>query len=308
VFNGSVKPVSAAIQEIADSIGASGDTEMCNRAGRSLAQAIEHFSNRADWEYLLTEADPIQVLGQFSVGGVSASALQTSAAVPVGHGILVDDVIAGPGFVAGLRVSATAAGAINFPVGFVTTAAGINVVTATVSRDFYPVPSNFRKVYSLRMYGSMSTLRPIRRRFYDRSIVNEFNVTTPVGYDTSQIATKGKIRLLPFPAASDVAQLRYYRRMSVATATAATETLDIPQDFEPYFIGWAKGSFLMDKGEGRSEQGATWFAFANDGMKQMIADQTRVPDEDLMFQPGAFTFNPAWGPNSVRGQLDNYWG
>jgi hypothetical protein len=308
VFNGSVKPVSAAIQEIADSIGASGDTEMCNRAGRSLAQAIEHFSNRADWEYLLTEADPIQVLGQFAVGGVSASALQTSAAVPAGHGILVDDVIAGPGFVAGLRVSATAAGAINFPVGFVTTAAGINVVTATVSRDFYPVPSNFRKVYSLRMYGSMSTLRPIRRRFYDRSIVNEFNVTTPVGYDTSQIATKGKIRLLPFPAASDVAQLRYYRRMSVATATAATETLDVPQDFEPYFIAWAKGSFLMDKGEGRSEQGATWFAFANDGMKQMISDQTRLPDEDLMMQPGAFTFNPAWGPNSVRGQLDNYWG
>jgi hypothetical protein len=308
VFNGSTKAVSATVQEIADSIGASGDTEMCNRAGRALFAAIEHFSNRANWDFLITEADPVAVTGPFSVGGVSASAGQTSAAVPAGHGVLVDDLISGPGFVAGLRISATAAGALNFPVGYSTSATGINIVTASIQRDFYLLPADFRNPYSIRMYGSMSTLRPIRRRFYDRSIVNEFNSTTPVGYDISQIATKGKIRLLPPPAGADIMQIRYYRRMTVATATAATGLLDLPQDYEPYFIAWAKASFLMDKGEGRSEQGATWFAFANDGLKQMISDQTRVPDEDLGFIPGAFTYNPAWGPNSVRGQLDNYWG
>lgn len=308
MFNGSVKTVSATVQEIADSVGASADPEMQARAGRSLFTAIEHFSNRANWDFLLTEAPPIAIVAPFQVTGVSASAGQTSAAMPAGHGFLVDDIISGPGFPAGLRISATAAGAVNFPVPYVTGVTGIFVITAAGTRDMYDLPADFRNPYSIRMYGSMSTLRPIRRRFYDRSVINEFTVTTPIGYDIFQIAAKGKIRLLPPPAGPDVMQVRYYRRMAIATSTASTATLDIPQDYEPYFIAWAKGMFLTDKGEGRSEQGATWLAFANDGMRQMISDQTRIPDEDLMFQPGAFQYDPAWGPNSVRGNLDNYWG
>jgi len=37
-----------------------------------------------------------------------------------------------------------------------------------------------------------------------------------------------------------------------------------------------------------------------DGLKRMIADMTRKPDEDLGFVPGHYSYNVALGPNSVR--------
>jgi hypothetical protein len=307
LFNQSTKAISAAVQEIADAAGASGDTEMCNRAGRSLNAALEHWNTRANWEFLLTEAPPITVFPPFSVTGVTASAGQSSAQMPVGHGFLVDDLIS-VSTPPGTRVTATAVSSVGFSGSVAAGVATTDPLTAYGNRDYYPLPTDWRTPYSARLYAQQSTLRPIRRRMYDRSIVNEFTIRTSVGYDIFNIASKGKIQLLPPPAATDVLQLRYYRRMTVPTTTATADALDVPQDFEPYVIAWAKWHFLMDKGEGRGEQAATWLAFANDGIKTMMADQTRVPDEDLMFIPGAYSYNPAWGPNSVRNTLDNMWG
>ena len=156
---------------------------------------------------------------------------------------------------------------------------------------------------SVRLYSTPTTLRPLRRRFYDRAVgANEFStVTPPMYYDIFLVGSKGKIRLLPPPGAADTMQLRYYRRMAVASATADATVLDVPQDYEGYLIAWAKWHFITDKGEGRSSQGQTWIAFAQEGIKTMLSDQTRVPDEDLGFVPGHYAYDPVRGPNSVRG-------
>lgn len=311
LFNQSTKAVSAAVGEIADSVGASGDAEMQNRAGRSLFAALEHWNTRYNWDFLLTEADPISITGPFALNAVTASAGQSSAQVTAGHGILIDDLFSDSGnlsTVPGLRVQSTAATSFTFNGSFIGTAAGNQVVTGFFNRDFYNLPSDFRNPYSIRLYGSMVALRPIRRRQYDRSIVNEFTISSPIGYDIFSINAKGKIRLVPPPSSTDTMQIRYYRRITIPATTASVTALDILQDHEPYLIAWAKWHFLMDKGEGRGEQAATWFQFANEGIKTMQADQTRVPDEDLIMLPGAYSYNPAFGPNSVRGTLDNYSG
>jgi hypothetical protein len=299
LFNQSVKAISAVVQEIADSAGVSADAEMQVRAGRSLNAAIEHFNTRANWDYLLFEAPPTSIIGPFSVTGVTASPGASSALAPVGHGLLVDDLI----FANGIRVTATAAG--NFGFSSVFGPAQATSLDLTVTRDRYSLPTDFKMGYDIRMYGSLSALRPIRRRQYDRSIGSDFTPGTPVGYDIFPIAAKGKIQLLPPPGNPDAMCVRYYRRMTTITATADTAALDIPQDYEPYLVAWSKWHFLLDKGEGRMEQGSTWFTFAENGIKAILADQARVPDEDLGLIPGMYSINPSLGPNSVRGALDN---
>jgi hypothetical protein len=95
LFEASQTPFVSAVQQIADSCGASADTEMTTRAGISLNSAIRHFNNRHKWNWLLTEAAPIVVLAPFGVAGVTASASVASAAAPAGHGIKTDDFISG---------------------------------------------------------------------------------------------------------------------------------------------------------------------------------------------------------------------
>src|SRR5689334_23322063 len=100
--------VSAAIQQIADSAGASADAEMLGRSLISLNAATKYFNSRYKWNWLWTEANPIAVVAPFSVA-VTASAAQVSASALPGHGILVDDWITGNGFMQGVRVTATGA-------------------------------------------------------------------------------------------------------------------------------------------------------------------------------------------------------
>ncbi len=304
LFNPSLKTVADARGEIADSAGSSANTDMLVRAGRSLDAAFEYFNGRANWEFLLTESSPVNVFGPGTVTGVSASAGETSAAMPVGHGLKIDDVFQMGGIIFGTRLTATAAGSVGFNSIIASSiGAGVQVLTATAIRDFYDLPSDWKSVYSVRMYATRNTLRPVRRRTYDRSIGDEFIVSIPQWYDIYGIGAKGKLRLLPAPAASDVLGYRYYRRMTVSTATAAT--LDIPQDYEPYLIAWAKWHFLVDKSEGRGDQANIWLSLANEGIKTMIADQTRIPDEDLVMVPGhySYTFER---PNSTSNIDWNY--
>lgn len=307
LFNQSSKAVSAAVQEIADTAGASADTEMQNRAFRSLNASIEFMNARAPWDFLVTEANPSGVVAPYSIG-VTAASGQVSATALAGHGVQPDDLLVGQGFNAGTRVTATGASSIGFTINTLSdfgTGSGFNV---NIIRDCYPLPPDFRQVYSLRLYSVQNTLRPIRRRYYDRNIgVNEFAPGTPVGYDFSRTAERGKLRLLPPPVAPDVMQLRYYRRMTVATASSDGAALDIVQDYEPYMLAWAKWHFLTDKADGREQQAQVWFAFATDGFKRMLSDQTNVQDEDLQFIPGAYSYVPSFGPNSVRTDWDGNW-
>ena len=289
LFQPSTKAASAVIAEIADTVGASADTEMLTRSLRSLNAAVEHFNNRSNWNFALTEQAPVTVSAPFSVTAMTASAGSSTVSAYTNHGLKPYDFIIGSGFAPGTRVSATAATSftiIGNPTGFSGTATSVG----TAVRDMYDLPSDFKAIYSVRTLGNNTALRQANRRFYDRNIINEQATSTPAGYDLFMIGGAGKIRVVPPPANTDTMQVRYYRRMYVPTATGDTTTLDIPQDYEPYLIAWAKWHFLVDKGDGRLEQGKTWFTLGEQGLTMMVKEQNRKPDESLMFIPGQFSY------------------
>lgn len=296
---GSIKPWVSAVQEIADAVGASGQGAMTDRAHKSLQAAFQYFNGRK-WEFLTTEAAPQQVVGPFSVS-ITASSSQVSAVAASNHGVKVDDLLVGNGFTAGTRVTATGANSIGFNFA-VTTAAGAQSYDITAQRAFYDLPSDFKAEYSVQLLGSGRPLQSVRRRARVRWQVQENHASTPDAYDIFSIGQKGKIRLVPDPGGNDVLQLGYYRRMAVGSASGDTTVLDIPLDYEPYVIAYGKWHFLMDKSEGRSEQGNTWLAFAKEGLVTMQADQTNRPDEGLGFQPGHYVGGPT-SPNDVRPYL-----
>jgi hypothetical protein len=285
LFEASQTPFVSAVQQIADSCGASADTDMTTRAGISLNSAIRHFNSRYKWNWLLSEAPPIQILAPFGVAGVTASAGAASAAAPAGHGLKADDYVLGDLFSRGTRVSATAASGFGFnsyPTGVTTTAA----CSITATRDMYDLPSDYRATYSMKLLLSNRPLTYIQRRAVDRSGESEQLGGNVFGYDLSLAGTKGKVRILTPPGAADILQMRYFRCMATGASTATATTLDIPDAYEPYLMAWAKWHFLTDKGEERKQQAMTWLSLAEDGLKTMLKDQTNVPDEDLGFTPG----------------------
>ncbi len=302
LFNQSTITTASAISEIAESGGGQADTDMLTRAGRSLVAAYQHFNNYANWEFTLVEAPTILVTAPFGITGVTASANGSSAAAPVGHGVLVDDFVQGQMFAAAGRVTATAAGGFGFAETFnaslIPTATAVYTVTA--NRDFYTIPADWKQPYDVRMLGAQTTLRPIGRRHYDRSVTSEFTAASPLYYDIFGIGGKGKLRLLRPPAFTDRLQLRYYRHLQ-----ATADPLDIPANFEPYFIAFAKWHFLVDKADA-SERATTWFNFARDGMMQMLKNSVTTPDDDLMMLPGAYSWNMNLGPNSVREYINDW--
>lgn len=299
-FNPSTLSWQDAIRVISDTAGASADSEMNTRAMRSLRAAFQHLNSKK-WQFARTEAAPIQVVAPFAVTGVTASAGQASAAAPVGHGLKPDDIIVGEGFMVGTRISATAVSGFGIYGTITATAAGNTVITATATRDYYDLPSDWKVGYSVRLLGSQKALKYVQRRIYDRYSTNEFQSGTPEGYDLFGVGGKGKIRLLPPPSAADVLQLRYYRRLYMASATADSTALDIPEDYEQTPIAWAKWHFLVDKQDGKSEQAGTWMSLAQEGLKTMLADETAIPDENLGFTPAALAdgYNLG-GDNSTR--------
>lgn len=298
LFTPSTLTWASAIGQIADSAGASGDAEMRTRALASLRASFQ-FLNSKKWEFTRTEASPIQVIGPFIVTGITASGGSSTVSAVGGHGIKPDDAIFSTrGFILGARVSATAASSFTFN-GTITGFTGTATADGSFGRDFYDLPSDWKVGYSVRLLSSQRPLGYIQRRIYDRIISDEYSFGTPEGYDQFQIGAKGKIRLVPGPGTNDVLQLRYYRRMYLGTATGDTTALDIPEDYELTPIAWAKWHFLTDKGE-RSDQAQTWVALAKEGLTTMLADQTQIPDEGLVYLPGTTTYFNQFGDRSTR--------
>jgi hypothetical protein len=296
LFIPSTRTVSGTCIEIADCAGASADTDMTTRALRSLNAAIKYYNARIKWDFLAAEANPVNVVAPFSVGGVSASAGQSSAACPVNHGLQPDDFLSGSGISVGTRVvtTATASFIVNDPFSF---GAGVQSFTASAGRDLYDLPSDFKTAYSVRTLVGQRALRQARQRHIDRAIINEFETSTPLYYDLFTVGSKGKLRLVPAPNAADVLLIRYHRRMTTYTTSATATTLDMPLDYDEYMVAYAKWHFLTDKSEGRTGQAATWLAVSNEGVRTMLADQTAQPDEDLVIRPGHTWVGS--GPNST---------
>lgn len=302
-FYGSLTTTAQAQQQVADSAGASADTEMLARAGLAVSAAFQHFNNYSNWEWTLTEAPSVLVTGPFAVTGATASANANFLTnLPTGHGVLPFDFVTGPMFAAAARVTATAtaAGPIGiigfaetFNASLISTAASSYTVTA--NRDSYDIPSDWKQAYTVKLLNSMITLQPMQRRFYDRSVSSEFSQSTPRFYDISTVGTKSKIRLLRPPGNTDRLYMRYYRRME-----ASASPLDIPANYEPYLIAYAKWFLLMDKADGL-ERANGWLNFAREGMAQMLKESTNNPDDNLGFIAGHYTYNPNLGVNSVQG-------
>ena len=296
VFTPSTYPWASAVQEIADSIGASADSEMLSRAHRSLRASFQHFGGRYKWDFLRTEAAPVIITGPFSVTGVSASAGQASAAVPAPHIIAIGDLVIGSGFGLGVRVTATAASGFSFNSTVTGFTAGVTTADLTFQRDLYDLPTDWKNVYSLRLLGTNRKLEYVGRRAYDRGVGDENLASTPYHYDLFRAGSGGKIRIVPSPGAADTLQIRYYRRFFLASASGVSTALDIPEDYESYPIAWAKWHFLTDKGEGRKDQAGVWMQLAQEGLVTMLKDQTNVPDESLGFSPAHLTVaTPAAG-------------
>lgn len=297
-------------KQIADAAGASADTDMVARAGKSLGAAFRHFNNYADWNWMLTEAPTILVTGPFTITAVTASGNQNYFLTPnTAHGILPADFVQGTMFAgndAG-RVTATATSGANGVIGFANTfnstlvASAGATADATIGRDEYDLPSDFKQPYSIRLQQAQYTIRYVGRRHYDRSVTSEyFPSGTPLYYDRFTFGV-GKLRLLRPPANTDRMQIRYFRKMSPTSATA-----DIPEQYEPYLVGYAKWHFLTDKADA-SDRAGQWLNFAMEGLKQMLKENVNNPDEDLMFLPGHYSFNLPLGPNSVRQYLQDEW-
>jgi len=287
LFRQSTIPWATAVQQIADSIGASADTEMTTRAHTSLRAAFQFIGGKAHWDFLRAEY-PVQIVtGPFSNGSVSATANSVSASCAAGHTIAIDDIVSANGYLYGTRVASTAAS------GFTTTVAptaGGSAITATFTRDMYDAPSDMRTEYGVKLLSSQRPLIYAARRPYDRASTDELQASTPFWYDLFMLGGSSKVRLLPPPAGSDLLQQRYYRAFSVASASSVSANLDVPADYEFIPIAWAKWHFLTDKGEQRKAQGQTWFSLAQDGIRTMLAEQTRIPDNDLGFTPGALPY------------------
>lgn len=297
-FQFSQATVSGTVIELADSVGASADTEMLGRAFKSLNAGIKHFNNLRKWNWLWTEAPPVYVSAPFSVTAVTASAGAASAAAPPGHGIAVDDLVVGTNFLAGTRVSATAAsgfGVYAAPSGY----SGTATADITVIRDMYAAPSDLKANFTAKLLSSSRPLSPVHRRLMDRSGEPDPSPGSPEGYDEFALWQRSKIRLVPAPGSADVLQVRYHRAMATASASGASATLDIPSDYDPYLIAFSKWHFLMDKGEGRKDQATTWYSFAERGLQQMVRDDTDRPDIAYGFVPGAYESHPH-SDNSTR--------
>ena len=284
MFLASTTPFVTAVQQIADSCGASADTEMTTRSWRSLNAAIQHFNNRFKWNWLFTETAPTLITYPFSVTGVTASGGQASATCPAGHTLAVDDLLTGSLFGLGTRVSATAAS--GFGVNLAVLGTGSSTINVTSTRDYYSIPTDLKAVYSVRLLSADRALKPVSQRAWDRASTTETVEGTTQWYTTFNFGTKSKIRLMPPPDAADYMVIRYHRGMATASASASTATLDIAADYEPYLMAWAKWHFLTDKGEERKAQSTTWLSLAEDGLRTMLKDQTNQPDDELRFTPG----------------------
>jgi hypothetical protein len=285
---------------VADSAGATGDAEMTQRAHHSLRAAFQFFSNKSKWNFMRTEGTPIQITGPLSIAITASSGNASASALP-GHGILVDDLVVGSGFLYGARVTATGASGFGVNVTITGYTAGLNSFNASFVRDSYDLPSDYKSGYSVRLLGSQRALRYMQRRVYDRSVTDEAAPGTPVRYDLFNSDGRSKIRLLPAPSGADVSLQRYYRRMAIASASSVSTTaLDIPEDYEAYPIAWAKWHFLTDKREQGGQQATSWLNLAQEGLKTMESDQTVIPDEDLMFLPGHASPDPGAGDRSTR--------
>lgn len=161
--------------------------------------------------------------------------------------------------------------------------------TASVTAASVRLPADFKYVYDVRLASTPMTLSHLPLRTFDRVLFNQTALGGPtthyhLSYAQASATANSVITLLPNFANGDTMTLRYYRRITIASATA--NTLDIPEDHELGVLSLAKYFYLLDKG-GPTERLQGWGGIAEDELKKAIAADKRIPDAEIYLTPGA---------------------
>lgn len=173
----------------------------------------------------------------------------------------------------------------------------VTSVTASAGNPTATLPSDIRKIYSVRTTGAdPRTLYYISARDHDRLIPDQTETGQITHYDLFRQGTEGKIQFILTPSDDTPVSIKYYRRLTVPVTASGSAPLDCPEDYEWDILALARGHFLIDKG--MTERAMFWINLGNEGYARAVADNHRIPDAMPAFRPGDDMY-PALSPNSL---------
>lgn len=162
----------------------------------------------------------------------------------------------------------------------------IPVVSGTST---YDLPAAFKKPYAAMLVNSPRVLSYLTRREYNLLQPSQIALASPRYYTLFNLASTGKVELLPTPGSGDILRVWYYRRMNETGADG--ELLDILGSYTTYVLDAARARLLALKGP--VEKMTFWAQSGEAGFMKAVADDELIPDEDAGFAPrSAITMGP----------------
>lgn len=161
----------------------------------------------------------------------------------------------------------------------------IAVVSGT---NTYDLPTAFKKPYSAMLVNSPRVLWYTTRREYNRMRPSQSFVAYPTHYTLFNVASTGKIELIPSCGVNEVLRVWYYRLMSERGED--DDLLDTLGRYTTYMLDAAKARLLGIRGP--TEKLPFWQGQAEAGFAKAQADDEGIPDEDTGFVPGGMMYGP----------------
>lgn len=231
------------------------DADRLASAGDAIAQAIEEWNLRHDWQYLLMDTSNTKVVAGCTSDGLTPSVITTTTALGFA-GVNVGQTftgMTGTGTVTAVdtqtQIKATPAqGGSNVPLTF---AADIPL---RAGADTYNLPSPIKRPHTARLVTNQRTLLWKDQRWIDRSFVNQSPQAIPSYYNTfntinfvasptvTSSGQNGVIRLFPMPGLTDSIRVRYYRPISQPSGDS--DILDVLDRYSYALLELASYYFL----------------------------------------------------------------
>lgn len=278
---------------VARIIGGANDPKVHDMAEESLVRAFSDWQTAKDWEDTLKDTS----IG-FAVTGVSGnnatlSAPSAGAFDGVNTGVTVTVSGNGATLTAGTTVASytrntdgtiatiTLTNAVSGASGVYTMTFGADIPILVGVQD-YNVPTDFWRPYMARLTSRAQwPIEFIRPRFWNRrtlsstvaGLVEAYTVFNAYSPNTQNYGTK-RLRLYRVPAATDVLQLTYYRKLN-----ATSDPLDMADVHLYKFLDLAR-SILLDTKRAQDDP-ERYIKKANSGLaNSMVADEEVAEDED----------------------------
>lgn len=214
------------------------DTDRLASAGDAVAQAIEEWNLRHDWQYLLMDTSNGFTVAGCTSNGLTPSTITTTTALGF-TGVNVGQTftgMTGTGTVTSVdsqtQIKATPAqGGSSVPLVFSAD------IPLRVGVDTYNLPSPVKRPFTARLQTNYRTLMYRDQRWIDRAFVNQTPNSTPSYYNTFNtlsfvasptVASSGQngvVRVFPIPGSVDTLRMRYYR--PIAQPSGDSDILDV---------------------------------------------------------------------------------